>query len=75
MSAIVMPFLYIRVPLITSIKSCDAGQDAPPTGLVLHGFSFNPTVVRLHRVELTRCAAYESRLRLHNWKGITIDQS
>ena len=24
----------------------------PPTGLVLHGFPFNPTVVRLYKVEL-----------------------
>ena len=25
---------------------------SPPTGLVLHGFPFNPTVVRLYKVEL-----------------------
>ena len=28
-----------------------AGQDAPPTGLVLYGFPYNPTVVLLYKVE------------------------
>ena len=31
-----------------------AGQDAPPTGLVLYGFPYNPYVVLLYKVEL-RC--------------------
>ena len=29
-----------------------AGQDAPPTGLVLYGFPYNPTVEFLYKVEL-----------------------
>ncbi|MDE0042306.1 MAG: hypothetical protein OXT74_09735, partial [Candidatus Poribacteria bacterium] len=29
-----------------------AGQDAPPTGLVLYGFPYSPTVVLLYKVEL-----------------------
>ena len=32
-----------------------AGQDAPPTGLVLRGFLYNPTVVLLYKVELRAC--------------------
>ena len=31
---------------------CTARQDALPTGLVLHGFPFIPTVVPLYKVEL-----------------------
>ena len=30
------------------------GQDAPPTGLVLYGSRYNPTVVLLYKVELSQ---------------------
>ena len=36
-------------------RCCLAGQDAPPTGLVLYGFPYNPTVVLLYKVELRTC--------------------
>ena len=37
----------------------NAGQDAPPTGLVSYGSRYNPTAVLLYKVEL--------RARLKNW--------
>ena len=34
---------------------CTAGQDAPPTGLVLYGFPSNPIVILFYKVEIRTC--------------------
>ncbi len=36
------------------LRAKPSGQDAPPTGLFLYGFPYNPTVVLLYKVELIR---------------------
>ena len=40
---------------VADSSAITAGQDAPPTGLVLYGFSYDPTVVLLYKVELSAC--------------------
>ena len=35
------------------LREKPAGQDAPPTDFVMHGFPFNPTGLCLYKVELT----------------------
>ena len=42
-------------------RCCMAGQDAPPTGLVLYGFPYNPTIVLLYKVELKISIAFAIR--------------
>ena len=42
-----------------------AGQDAPPTGLVLYGFPYSLTVVLLYKVEFRACL--NTRKQSHFW--------